>query len=70
MILNRQATIFLWKWERKYTVIGNQFEISMDVDKNVKPEQINSAMVKSGYEVSSIRVENPSLEDIYFSKKK
>ncbi len=50
--------------------IGNQFEISLDSGNNIKPEQINSAMVKSGYEVSSIRVENPSLEDIYFSKKK
>ncbi len=49
--------------------IGNQYEISISSHMNTKPEEINTALVKSGYSVSSFRVENPSLEDVYFSKK-
>ena len=49
--------------------IGNQYEISLPPDKIHKPEDINTALVKSGYKVSSFRVENPTLEDLYFSKK-
>ena len=49
--------------------IGNQYEVSISPDKKVKPEDINTALVKSGYSVSSFKVENPSLEDLYFSKK-